>query len=221
MARGYGQRARCRRCIERFVRQLIVADKAVALYPLVERRFRAKLRATAVDVLDEALRETTEIRLAVTRDGFVYEGAPGLPGPPHVRDVRPRVLQPHARRRPLSRRSDAQRISSRFLTVLNIPPTSSRRPADSKRRLWEQNVGTISGRPRRRSPWSTPMRPPSSTSPRRNSPPTRSTRWSHPRGVDRLGDQITIARFMCDPVRRAQIPDGRRSSPVAPPASSE
>ena len=100
--------ARVPAVIERFVRQLIVADKAVSLYPPSSAIPRDTAR-DAVTILDEALRETPEVRFTVTQRRALLRGAAGVSRAPHLHRVRARVLQPHARGGPLPRGHRTQR----------------------------------------------------------------------------------------------------------------
>ncbi len=127
--------------IERFVRQLIVADKAVALYPPSSAIPRDTAR-DAVAVFAEALRETPEVTFAVTRDGLIYDGAPVFPGHQtfiaFAREFYNRMLAEvrfHAGLEP------DDLIA--FLTVLNYPADELVAAGGFEARLWEHNVGTI------------------------------------------------------------------------------
>ncbi len=134
--------ARVPAVIERFVRQLIVAAKAVSLYPPSSAIPRDTAR-DAVAILDEILRETPEVRFAVTRDGLFYEDLPVFPGHhtfiAFAREFYNRMLADvrfHAGTEP----SDL----IAFLTVLNYPADELVAAGGFEARLWEQNVGTIS-----------------------------------------------------------------------------
>lgn len=127
--------------IERFVRQLIVADKAVALYPPSSAIPRDTARA-AVEILAEALRETPEVSFTVTRDGLFFNKGPVFPGHStfvaFAREFYNRMLAEvrfHAGTEP----SDL----IAFLTVLNYPPDELAAAGGFEARLWEHNVGTI------------------------------------------------------------------------------
>ena len=97
----------------------------------------------AVTILDEALRESPEVRFTVTRDGLFYEGLPVFPGHhtfvAFAREFYNRMLAEvrfHAGTDP----SDL----IAFLTVLNYPSDELAAAGGFEARLWEQNVGTIS-----------------------------------------------------------------------------
>jgi len=128
--------------IERFVRQLIVAYKAVALYPPSSAIPRDTARA-AVDILQEALRESPEVSFTVTRDGLFFNELPVFPGHQtfigFAREFYNHMLAEvrfHAGTEP----SDL----IAFLTVLNYPSDELAAAGGFEGRLWEHNVGTIS-----------------------------------------------------------------------------
>jgi hypothetical protein len=134
--------ARVPAVVERFVRQLIVAQKAVALYP-PSSAIPRDTALDAVNILNEVLRETPEVRFAVTRDGLFYEDLPVFPGHhtfiAFAREFYNRMLADvrfHAGTEP----SDL----IAFLTVLNYPADELVAAGGFEARLWEQNVGTIS-----------------------------------------------------------------------------
>jgi HEAT repeat protein len=142
MATEPDSEARVPAVVERFVRQLIVADKAVSLYPPSSAIPRDTAR-DAVTILDEALRESPEVRFTVTRDGLYYEGLPVFPGHhtfvAFAREFYNRML---AEVRFHSGTDPSDLIA--FLTVLNYPSDELAEAGGFEARLWEQNVGTIS-----------------------------------------------------------------------------
>ena len=128
--------------IERFVRQLIVAHKAVSLYPPSSTIPRDTCR-TAVDILEEALRLSPEVSFTVTRDGLFFDGLPVFPEHrtfiAFAREFYNHMLAEvrfHAGTEP----SDL----IAFLTVLNYPSDELAAAGGFEARLWEHNVGTIS-----------------------------------------------------------------------------
>ena len=128
--------------IERFVRQLVIANKAVSLYPATSAIPR-DAAADAVAVLDEALRENAEIRFVVTKDGLYFNDLPVSPGnatfTTFARELYNRMLSEfrfHAG-------AEATDIIA-FLSSANVAPDELAAAGGFEARLWEQNVGTIS-----------------------------------------------------------------------------
>ncbi len=108
MATEPDNEARVPAVIERFVRQLIVADKAVSLYPPSSAIPRDTAR-DAVAILDEALARDAGSALRRHARRALLRGPSGVPRAPHLHRLRARVLQPHARRGPIPRGHRAQR----------------------------------------------------------------------------------------------------------------
>ena len=127
--------------IERFVRQLIVAAKAVALYPPSSAIPRDTARE-AIDILNVALRETPEVRFTVTRDGLFYDEVPIFPGHhtfiAFAREFYNRMLA-DVRFHSGTTRDDL----IAFLTVLNWAPDELAEAGGFESRLWDASVHTI------------------------------------------------------------------------------
>jgi len=127
--------------IEQFVRQLLVTNKAVALYPPSSTIPRDTASDT-VDLLREALREQSEVRLIVTKHGLYYEGAAIFPNQSafmafahELYNRRLADVRFHAGIEPTD-------IVS-FLQVVKIPADEIVTSGGFEARLWEHNVGTI------------------------------------------------------------------------------
>ena len=127
--------------IERFVRQLLVTNKAVALYP-PSSTIPRDTASDAVGILREALREQSEVRLIVTKHGLFYEGAAIFPTQPaftafahELYNRRLADVRFHAGIEPTD-------IIS-FLQVVRIPADEIVASGGFDARLWEHNVGTI------------------------------------------------------------------------------
>ncbi len=181
--------------IERFVRQLIVAAKAVALYPPSSAIPRDTARDT-IDILNLALREVPEVRFAVTRDGLFFQEMPVFPGHhtfiAFAREFYNRML---AEVRFHTGTTSKDLIA--FLTVLNWAPDELADAGGFESRLWEQNVSTIS------------VSEAKITLVDAEAPAfVDETEALSPDAIDEIvararrgsaGDQITIARFMANP----------------------
>jgi len=127
--------------IEQFVRQLLVTNKAVALYPPSSTIPRDTAQDT-VEILREALREQPDVRLVVTKTGMFHEGAPIFP---HQSAFNAFAYELYARRLSDVRFHagiEASDIIS-FLQVAKIPAEEIVTSGGFEARLWEHNVGTI------------------------------------------------------------------------------
>lgn len=127
--------------IEQFVRQLLVTNKAVALYPPSSTIPRDTASDT-VDLLREALREQSDVRLIVTKHGLFYDGAAIFPTQSafiafahELYNRRIADVRFHAGTEPTD-------IVS-FLQVVKIPADEIITSGGFEARLWEHNVGTI------------------------------------------------------------------------------
>ncbi|MDO8987066.1 MAG: hypothetical protein Q7V14_02455, partial [Coriobacteriia bacterium] len=128
--------------IERFVRQLVVAMKAVVLYPRASAIPRENA-ATAAELLGKLLRDVAEIRFSVTKDGLVYEGA--------MIFAEQQAFESFARE--MYNRNIAEvRFHSGvtandvlgFLSILLVPPAELAEAGGAENRLWELGVDAIS-----------------------------------------------------------------------------
>ncbi|NTU70424.1 MAG: hypothetical protein HGB10_01165 [Coriobacteriia bacterium] len=127
--------------IERFVRQLAIAYKAVSLYPPSSAIPREAGRNT-VAVLEEALAHLPEVRIAVTRDGLFFDEMPILDGRQGIlsfaREFYNRMLSDVR----FHSGTDADDLLA-FLTLLSVPAEELAATGGFETRFWEQNVGTI------------------------------------------------------------------------------
>lgn len=127
--------------IERFVKALVVTGKAVALYP-PSSTIPRDTAAEAADIVREALRERSEVRLVVTKGGLYFEDLPLFADQPayaafafdlynrRLADVRFHVgIEP----------SDLVA----FLTVLKSSPEEIEASGGFESRLWDAGVATI------------------------------------------------------------------------------
>ncbi len=127
--------------VERFVRQLVVVNKAVALYPPSSAIPRDTARDCAA-VLREALKEQPELRLIVGKSGLTYEGAPVFPDQPSFAAFAYELY--------LRKLADVRfhvgaepRDIIAFLTILKYTPEEVDAAGGFEARLWEQGVATI------------------------------------------------------------------------------
>lgn len=127
--------------IEQFVRQLLVTNKAVALYP-PSSTIPRDTAEDAVEILQGALREQSEVRLVVNKHGMHYEGTTLFQGQTafvaFAYDLYSRGISDvrfHAG-------IEATDIIA-FLQVLKIPAAEILTSGGFEARIWEHNVGTI------------------------------------------------------------------------------
>lgn len=127
--------------VERFVRQLVVASKAVALYP-PSSTIPRETAEECVGVLREILREVPEVRLAVGKAGLFYEDTRVFPGQ--------QAIDAFAYEFYLRKLADVRfhvgvegRDLIAFLTVLKYTPEEVDAAGGFEARLWEQGVSTI------------------------------------------------------------------------------
>ncbi|MDR3687381.1 MAG: HEAT repeat domain-containing protein [Coriobacteriia bacterium] len=127
--------------IERFMRQLVVANKAVALYPPSSTIPRENA-VEAVNALNDALEEYPEISLAVTKNGLYFDDLPIFPGQSAFDAL---AMEFYNRRLAVVRFHSGvtpQDIIS-FLTVLKYTPEELIAAGGYEAQLWDQGVGTI------------------------------------------------------------------------------
>lgn len=127
--------------IERFVKQLVVSAKAVMLYP-PSSNIPLQTAESAVAALALALRERSEVRLSVTRDGVQFEGAPVF--------ATTAAYQAFANDLYLRRLCDVRfhagtsaRDVVAFLSALRLTPEELAETGGFEGRLWQQGVSTI------------------------------------------------------------------------------
>jgi len=127
--------------VERFVRQLLVANKAVQLYP-PSSTIPRETSDDAITILREAFQERSDIRFVVTKTGLFYESAPVFPN----QSAFVAFAQELYNRRLSEVRFHAG-IEGRdlisFLSVLKYTPDEVLSAGGFEARLWEQNVDTI------------------------------------------------------------------------------
>jgi len=127
--------------VERFLKALIVANKAVGLYPPSSTIPRDTSDEVAT-ILREALRERSELVLGVSKEGMAYESAVVLPGKSAYTNF---ALDLYSRRLAEVRfhvGATAQDVLA-FLTVLKYTPAEIDAGGGFENRLWELNVTAI------------------------------------------------------------------------------
>jgi len=130
--------------IERFVKQLLVVHRAARLYPAGSDIPLASA-GDLLGMLRELLREQSELRLQVTKDGLLYNALPVLPG------MRPFELFA----RDFYHRNLAEvrfhsgvtpREAVEFLRVLQDPPEAIAAAGGFEQRLWDLQIDGVTVR---------------------------------------------------------------------------
>ena len=127
--------------IERFIRQMLVTNKAVALYPPSSTIPRDTAEDT-VGILREALREQSEVRLTISKGGLGYEGIHVFPGQSAFTSF---AYELYARRLADVRFHAGIEASDiiAFLEVAKAPADEIAASGGFEGRMWALNVGTI------------------------------------------------------------------------------
>lgn len=128
--------------IERFVRQLVVAMKAVVLYPRSSVIPRENA-AAAADFLGKLLRDVAEIRFSVTKDGLVYEGAMVFPEQQAFESFAREMYNRNIAEVRFHSGVSADDILG-FLSILLIAPAELAEAGGAEDRLWELGVDSVS-----------------------------------------------------------------------------
>jgi len=127
--------------IERFVRQLVVANKAVALYPPSSTIPRENAEE-AVVALNDALEEYPEITLTIAKQGLYFEELPIFPGQSAFEAF---SMEFYNRRLAVVRFHSGVSPNDliAFLTILKYTPEEVIAAGGFESQLWELGVGTI------------------------------------------------------------------------------
>lgn len=141
MATDQGGAAKVPPVIERFVRQLVVANKAVALFPPSSTVPRENA-GEAVNALNDALEEYPEISLAITRQGLHFDDRPVYPGRLAYSGF---AMEFYKRRLAVVRFHSGVRPQDliAFLGVLKYTPEELEAAGGYEAQLWDQGVGAI------------------------------------------------------------------------------
>jgi len=127
--------------VERFLKALIVANKAVGLYPPSSTIPRDTSEAAAT-ILREALQQRSELVLGVAKEGMTFDGEVVVPGRSAYTDF---ALELYNRRLADVRfhvGATGQDVLS-FLSVLRHSPDEIDAVGGFESRLWDQNVTAI------------------------------------------------------------------------------
>ncbi len=128
--------------VERFVKRLLVALKAVRLYPPTSRIPRDSVE-DAIASLREHLERSPEMRLVVTKHALEYAGSPIDPDRPAFQEFAREFYTRHiAEVRFHSGTTPDQLLA--FLSVLDVPVESVESGEDVSARLWDAGVVDIS-----------------------------------------------------------------------------
>ncbi len=127
--------------IERFVKQLVIAMKAVVLYPHASTIPRENAEEAA-ELLGKVLRDLAEVRFVVNKDGIVYDTVTVFPGQ--------QAFESFAREMYNRGISDVRFHSGAtaddilaFLGLLVVPPVQLAEAGGADGRLWELGVDAI------------------------------------------------------------------------------
>lgn len=127
--------------IERFVRQLVVTNKAVALYPPTS-TIPHESALEAVAALNDALEEYPEITLTIAKQGLYFDELPVYPGQSAFAAF---SMEFYNRRLAVVRfhsGATAQDLIA-FLSILKYTPEELLAAGGYEAQLWDQGVGTI------------------------------------------------------------------------------
>ncbi|NTW29002.1 MAG: HEAT repeat domain-containing protein [Coriobacteriia bacterium] len=141
MAPAGGDAPKAPAVVERFVRQLIVAAKAAALYPPAS-KIPAEATQTAVALLGAATREFPELRIFIDKNGLYFADAPLSPGQLSFTGFA-QDLYHHHLASVTFHEGAAQRDLLTFLTVLKSTPEELHASGGFAANLWSQNVSAI------------------------------------------------------------------------------
>lgn len=127
--------------IERFLKALVVTNKAVALYP-PSSNIPLDTANDAAEALRGALGERPELRLVVGRRGLFYNEVPVFPESPTYDAFAFELYNRKLADVRFHAGADAKDIVS-FLSVLRFSPEEIEGAGGFEARLWELGVGTI------------------------------------------------------------------------------
>ena len=127
--------------VERFVRQLLVTSKAVALYP-PSSTIPRDTAEDAIAILHEALQERPNVRFGVAKTGLYYESLPIFPGQTVFVAFAQELYNRKLSEVRFHAGIEARDLIS-FLSVLKYTPDEIVAAGGFESRLWDQNVGTI------------------------------------------------------------------------------
>lgn len=142
MADGQAQERKVPAGIERFIKQLVVAMKAVVLYPRASTIPRENA-VEAADILGKVLRDEAEVRFVVHKDGLVYEGITVFPGQQAFESFAREMYNRTISEVRFHSGASAEDILA-FLSILVTPPAQLVEAGGAESRLWELGVDAVS-----------------------------------------------------------------------------
>jgi HEAT repeat protein len=127
--------------IERLVKAIVVADKAVSLYPAAS-DIPLETAEAAAAVLEESLSERSEIRLMVTKQGLLYGDLPVYPDQSAYESFALSLYNHHLADIRFHVGATAKDIVT-FLSIAGESPASVVESGGFESRLWDAGVGSI------------------------------------------------------------------------------
>lgn len=127
--------------IERFVKQLVIAMKAVVLYPHASTIPRENAEEAA-ELLARVLRDLAEVRFVVNKDGIVYDGVNVFPGQQAFESFAREMYNRGIADVRFHSGASADDILA-FLGLLVVPPVQLAEAGGADGRLWELGVDVI------------------------------------------------------------------------------
>jgi len=127
--------------IERFLKALVVANKAVALYP-PSSAIPRNTAAQVIKVLHDALSQGSELRLVVGKDGLFYDGSPLMRGNAAYASFARELYNRHLADVRFHSGTTAADVIA-FLSILKNTPDEILAGGGIERRLWDLNVTAI------------------------------------------------------------------------------
>lgn len=127
--------------VERFVKALVVAAKAVNLYPSASNIPR-DTAAEAAEILHGVLRERPELRLIVTKDGLRFGDEPLFPGQESYQSFAFELYTRKLADVRFHSGTEAPELIS-LLSLLKLTPAEIESSGGFENRLWDLGVGTI------------------------------------------------------------------------------
>jgi len=128
--------------IERFVKQLVVAMKAVVLYPAASAIPRENATEAAT-LLGKVLRDLPEVRFAVHKDGLTYEGMIVFPGQQAFESFAREMYNRNIAEVRFHSGAGSEDILA-FLSILAVLPAQLAEAGGAESRLWELGVDAVS-----------------------------------------------------------------------------
>lgn len=142
MATGRGEENKVPAGIERFVKQLVIAMKAVVLYPASSTIPRENAEEAAA-LLGRLLRDLAEVRFTVHKDGLLYEGEPVFPGQQAFESFAREMYNRNISEVRFHNGAGSSDILA-FLSMLAVPVADLAEAGGAEARLWELGADAVS-----------------------------------------------------------------------------